>query len=471
MEQKSKLSALISLISLFFVWGFITVMNDILVNTFQGIFDLSATQRSLVQMAFFGAFFIVSLIYFLVSSISGKDPINRIGYNNGMIVSLLITGIGCLSFYPASLMESYWAFLMALFVLASGVTLLQICSNPYAAIIGKPETASSRLNLAQGFNSLGTTIGPIVGTILIYQVFSDGEQTIESVSQTYVLYGFVFIAMALMVKLVKMPSFINDQKIETGFSVLKNRHLVLGILAIFFYVGSEVSIGTWIVEFLKSENIAGLSESEASYFLSYFWGGLMIGRLMASQSLNTEISIVKKYSSMVLIAVAVFAFIYVATSVKMVDGEFSFKMLEFSKVYIYLVYILISIIAFIISAGKAARSLVVFSIINVMLILTAMFSEGSIAMWSILGSGLFFSIGWSNIFTLAIRDLGKYTSQASSLLVMAIVGGAALPWIQSHLIESHTIQFSFIIPLIGLLYIIFYGAYGYKTKQQTGIKN
>lgn len=465
MEPKTKLAAVVSLISLFFVWGFITVMNDILVNTFQGIFDLTATQRSLVQMAFFGAFFIISLIYFLISSISGKDPINRIGYNNGMIISLVIIAIGCISFYPAAQMNSYGAFLAALFILATGVTLLQICSNPYAAIIGSPETASSRLNLAQGFNSLGTTIGPIVGTILIYQVFSDGEQTIESVSMTYVLYGFVFLAMAVLVRLAKMPSFINNETIEKGFSVLKQRHLVLGILAIFFYVGSEVSIGTWIVEFLKSDKVAGLSESEASYFLSYFWGGLMIGRLMASQSLNQDLKPLKKYLSMSLIAIGVFAFIYIATSVKFVDGQFNFKMLAFSKVYIYLIYIAISIIAFVISAGKAARSLVVFSIINVCLILTAIFTGGTIAMWSILGAGLFFSIGWSNIFTLAIKDLGKYTSQGSSLLVMAIVGGAALPFVQSHIIEAYNIQISFIIPLIGLLYIIFYGAYGYKIKK------
>ena len=244
MTKNKNLPALISLTSLFFIWGFITVMNDILVNTFQDIFDLSVTQRSFVQMSFFGAFFIVSLIYFFVSSITGKDPINRIGYNNGMIISLIITGLGCLSFYPAAELNSYGAFLTALFILATGVTLLQICSNPYAAIIGKPETASSRLNLAQGFNSLGTTIGPIIGTILIYQIFSDGEQTIASVSRTYVLSGIVFLAMALMVKIVKMPSFINDQRIEPGFGVLKNRHLLLGIFAIFFYVGSEVSIGT-----------------------------------------------------------------------------------------------------------------------------------------------------------------------------------------------------------------------------------
>ena len=462
MDKKQNYLAFISLTSLFFIWGFITVMNDILVNTFQGIFDLSATQRSLVQMAFFGAFFIVSLIYFLISSITGKDPINKIGYNNGMIISLVITGIGCLGFYPAAELNSYWAFLTALFILASGVTLLQICSNPYAAIIGPPETASSRLNLAQGFNSLGTTIGPIVGTILIYQVFSDGKQSIESISKTYTLYGLVFIAMAIMVKLAKMPSFINNEKIESGFSVFKNRHLVLGVLAIFFYVGSEVSIGTWIVEFLKDENIAGLSEGEASYYLSYFWGGLMIGRLMASQSLNQNLTTIKKYLSMGIIALSVFTFIYLATSVKFQNGFFYFEMIEFSKIYIYLIYIALSIVAFAVSAGKAARSLVVFSIINALLILTAIFSSGTIAMWSILGAGLFFSIGWSNIFTLAIKDLGKYTSQGSSLLVMAIVGGAALPWIQSHIIESYNIQISFIIPLVGLAYIIFYGAYGYK---------
>jgi len=313
MNPKNNTGALVSLISLFFIWGFITVMNDILVNSFQSIFHLTATQRSLVQMAFFGAFFVVSLLYFLVSSLTGKDPINRIGYNNGMIISLIITGVGCLSFYPAAEMNSYGAFLAALFILATGVTLLQISANPYAAIIGPPETASSRLNMAQGFNSLGTTIGPIIGTILIYQVFSDGTQTVESVSLTYLIYGFVFFALALMVKLAKMPSFTNSEKMHSGFAIFKNRHLTLGIIAIFFYVGSEVSIGTWIVEFLKSERVMAMPEGEASYFLSYFWGGLMIGRLMASQSLNKDLKPSKRYINMLLIAILVFFFIYISS--------------------------------------------------------------------------------------------------------------------------------------------------------------
>jgi FHS family L-fucose permease-like MFS transporter len=464
--MRTNKAALISLISLFFVWGFITVMNDILVNAFQGIFELTATQRSLVQMAFFGAFFIVSLIYFLISSISGKDPINRIGYNNGMIISLIIMGIGALGFYPAAQMNSYPAFLSALFVVATGVTLLQICSNPYAAIIGAPETASSRLNMAQGFNSLGTTIGPIVGSILIYQVFSNGEQTPESIGHTYLAIAIFLFLMALFVKLAKMPSFVNEERIESGFSIFKQRHLVLGILAIFFYVGSEVSIGTWIVEFIKQTQHGAISETDASYYLSFFWGGLMIGRLMASQSLNTDISTQKRYFSMFVIATLVFFFIYLATAVKYIDNHFELHFLDFSKIYIYPIYILLSMLAFVISKGQAARSLVVFSIINAGLISIGIFTEGALAMWSVLGSGLFFSIGWSNIFTLAIRDLGKYTSQGSSLLVMAIVGGAALPWIQSHIIDAYHVKWSFFVPLVGLMYIIFYGFYGYKTKQQ-----
>lgn len=453
------------LTSLFFMWGFITVMNDILVNTFKTIFDLTPVQRSMVQMSFFGAFFIVSLIYFLISSISGKDPINKIGYNNGMMISLFVVGIGSLSFYPAAMLNSYGAFLAALFILATGVTLLQICSNPYAAILGTPESASGRLNLAQGFNSLGTTLGPLVGTILIYQVFSQGVQSAESVGKTYLLYGIVFILLGIFVKLAKMPSFTNNEKIEKGLGVLKNRHLLFGVIAIFFYVGSEVSVGTWLVEFLKSSDIGGLKEEEASYFLSYFWGGLMIGRLMASVSLNDQIKKTKKLIYMILISVSLFTFIYLVTAIKIEDGVFKFQLLEFSKVYVYLIYLVLNFMAFLIGAGKPARSLVVFASINVVLLFIAMFSSGHLAMWSIIATGLFFSIGWSNVFTLAIKGLGKYTSQGSSLLVMAIVGGAALPFIQSNVIQHFDIQTSFIIPVIGMLYLIFYGLNGHKIKK------
>jgi FHS family L-fucose permease-like MFS transporter len=452
--------AFILLTSLFFMWGFITVMNDVLVNTFKDIFDLTPTERSLVQQAFFGAFFVVSLLYFTISSVRGTDPINRIGYKNGMSISLLICGIGCLSFYPAAMMESYPALLGSLFVLAIGVACLQICANPYATILGSSETASSRLNLAQGFNSLGTTLGPLIGTILIYEIFSTGEETPESVGQTYMVYGAAFIVLALMVRASKMPSFVNEERIEPGLKVLKNRHLTLGIIAIFFYVGAEVAVGTWLVEFATSEKTMALPKAEASYLLPFFWGGLMIGRLMASISLNSNLSKKDQLTRMGLVSVSVFAVLYLVISIKI--GKF----VPFSEVYVYLICLAVNFLAFILGAGKPAKSLMVFSSINVVLFLMAMFAEEEVALWCLIGTGLFFSIGWSNVFSLAIRGLGKYTSQGSSLLVMAIVGGAFIPTAQSMLIESKGVQFSFIVPAIAMLYLIFYGWNGYKTKEE-----
>ncbi len=443
--------------SLFFMWGFITVTNDVLINTFKGIFDLTAPQRALVQSAFFGAFFIISLIYFLISSTSGRDPINRIGYKNGMAISLAVMGIGCLMFYPAALYHSYYYFLSALFILASGVTLLQICANPYATILGPPESASGRLNQAQGLNSLGTTIGPLIGTILIYQIFSDGEVDVFSVANTYLIYGITFVLMGILTAFQKMPDFKNTEVIKPGLGVLKNKNLALGIIAIFVYVGSEVAVGSWIVEFIRADNIMGLSETDASYFLSYFWGGLMIGRLMAAVSLNAAYSNQQKMIKMAVYALGAFLLIYVTTALKYENNHFVFHFLAFKKIALYLLLMTISYAAFFITFNKPAKALMVFSSINVLLIGTAILGQGELAFWALIGSGLFFSVGWSNIFSLAIKGLGKLTSQGSSLLVMAIVGGAVLPGIQSFIIESSGVQTSFIIPLLGMFYLIFYG--------------
>lgn len=461
-EAKSYTRPFITVTFLFFMWGFITVMNDILINTFKGIFDLSAPQRALVQFSFFGAFFIVSLVYFITSSFRGRDPINKIGYKNGMAISLLICGLGCMSFYPAAILHSYTAFLIALFILASGVTFLQICANPYAAILGNPDGASSRLNLAQGFNSLGTTIGPIVGIILIYQVFSSGSLTVDSVANTYLVYGAVFLIFSLLVSLSRMPAFKNEETVEPGLRVLKQRHLTLGVIAIAFYVGSEVAVGSWIVEFLKEEHIGGLGEAEASYFLSYFWGGLMMGRLIASTSLNADIPKYQKLIRMMVTAIGVFFLIYIMTAIKYEAGGFRFVPLEFSYIIFYLILIAVAFFAFTVTFNNPAKTLVVFSVINATLLLVAITTSGKLAFWSIIGTGLFFSIGWSNIFSLAIKGLGKFTSQGSSLLVMAIVGGAILPSVQSFVIESAGVQLSFIIPLLGMIYLIFYGLEGHK---------
>lgn len=464
-NKHSKSFGLLTL--LFFMWGFITVSNDILINAFKDIFDLTPPQRSLIQFAFFGAFFFVSLIYFIISSSSGKDPINIIGYKASMSYSLILCGIGCILFYPAAAYSSYTGFLIALFVLASGVTLLQICANPYATILGDSSGASSRLNLAQGLNSLGTTIGPIVGIILIYKIFSTGsdeEVNIFAIAKTYVIYGAVFIALAILTMMSKLPTFTNNEKISSGFGVLKNRHLVLGILAIFFYVGSEVAVGSWIVEFIKLPNIRGMKEADASYFLSFFWGGLMIGRLVASISLNTELSNSKKIIRMTIVSFLMVAFLYLVTGVKYEEGHFVLETISWSEIQLYVVFVLINLVASISVFNKPARALVLFSTINVILLLCAILFEGEFAFWCIIGSGLFFSIGWSNIFSLAIKNLGKYTSQGSAMLVMAIAGGAVLPGIQSLIMDKYDVQISFIIPFLGILYLVYYGLRGHKVK-------
>ena len=198
------------------MWGFITVMNDVLINSFKDLFNLDPTELSYIQLSFFGTFFFVSLIYFIISVTSGRDPINKIGYKNGMSISLVFCGLGCTIAYLASLNHSYAQFILSLFVLSLGVTCLQICANPYATILGSESTASGRLNLAQGFNSLGTTIGPIIGSMLIFSVFSDGDKSIESVGKTYLVYGLIFFVMAILVMFSKLPTFVNEEKIEKG---------------------------------------------------------------------------------------------------------------------------------------------------------------------------------------------------------------------------------------------------------------
>ena len=466
MRNKNYGPALTIVTTLFFMWGFITVMNDVLINTFEGIFNLSAFKTSMIQMCFFGAFFIISLIYFIISSTTGKDPINKIGYKNGISLSLLICGIGSMAFFPAAYANSYYIFLIALFILATGVTLLQICANPYAALLGKPETASSRLNLAQGLNSLGTTIGPLVGVLLIFRLFSNGEATVESVGKTYLIYGGIFILLSILIRFTKLPSFINEEKIEPGFSVLKNRHLLFGIIAIFFYVGAEVSIGSWLVKLLQVPKIGGLEKEAANYFLSYYWGGLMIGRLLGSISLSDKTKI-KKYIGMALTSILIFGFIYVITSLKKDSGNFYFEFLSLQNISLFLAFIAINYIGFIIGGSLASKSLALFSFIIIVLLLVVAFGQGEISFWSVISIGLFNSIMWSNIFTLAIKGLGKLTGQGSSLLVMAIVGGAIIPPLQSLVIDNHGVQISYLVPIFSYLYLAFYGLYGYKQKSKS----
>ncbi|HTJ78696.1 MAG TPA: sugar MFS transporter [Rariglobus sp.] len=432
---------------LFFMWGFMTVWNDVLIPRFKEAFNLSFFQAMLVQFAFFGAYFVGSLIYYIISVISG-DPINKIGYRNGVIIGLLIAAAGSALFYPAATLVSYPLFLGALFIVGLGFAMLQIAANPYVTILGPERTASSRLNLSQALNSLGTTIGPLVGGYLIFTLFNRaGVSGADAVKIPYLSLAGIFVLLAVMFKLITLPNFSNPDRPTKGAGALKHPHTVLGMLAIFMYVGGEVSVGSAIINFLSVKSIAGLEHEAASPFLAYYWGGLMIGRFMGAISLS-DLRGWLKHTLVVLVPLVAFGV------VSYVGGA--------NIAFHYGVPLILLLISFFLGESSPARMLTLFSAVIIGLLAVGMFSAGEIAMWAVLGVGMFCSIMWSNIFSLAIEGLGDLKSQASSLLVMAILGGAILPPVQGLIADKFGIQFSFVVPMIAFLYIAYYGIAGHR---------
>jgi MFS transporter, FHS family, L-fucose permease len=432
---------------LFFMWGFMTVLNDILNAHFKDVFTLTNFQAALVQSAFFGAFGIGSLIYFIVSMVSG-DPINRIGYKNGVIIGLLVCALGTGLFLPAAVMTSYPFFLVALFIEGLGVTVLQIAANPYVTILGPERTASSRLNLSQAFNSLGTTLAPIVGGHLIFGVFiKPGTHGVDSVKIPYVCFAIVFVVLAIVFKFVHVPSFTNKEHIARGIGALRHPHTVLGMIAIFMYVGGEVTVGNNIILLLGTPKLGSLARADASQFLAFYWGGLMIGRFMGAFALS-DMRKQMKHAFTVLVPAAAFV----------VVGLIS----NWHNAAHYGIFLTVLLIAFFLGEASPNRMLALFGAIVILLLATGMTTAGETAKWAVLCVGLFCSVMWSNIFSLAIEGLGELKSQASSLLVMAIIGGAALPALQGRVADHIGVQRSFIIPIIAFAYVGFYGLKGYK---------
>src|SRR5690606_37064597 len=299
-----------ALTSLFFMWGFITCMNDILIPHLKELFSLNYLESMLVQFCFFGAYFIGSLIYFITSYYKG-DPINKIGYKNGMLLGLLVSAIGCFLFYPAAAYSTYSLFLGALFILGLGFTLLQITANPYVSLLGSPKGASSRLNLSQAFNSLGTTIAPIIGGFLIFELFSDnGVLSPDATKVPYIIFAIIFLVVGLIIYQIKLPSFKSEETEHRDLGALRFPQLKLGILAIFVYVGAEVAIGSFMINFLGLANIMDIPEAISKNYLALYWGGAMIGRFLGSVSLHPTLSSIKKVSLMLGISVLVFLLIF-----------------------------------------------------------------------------------------------------------------------------------------------------------------
>ena len=442
--------------SLFFMWGFISCMNDLLIPKFKEDFDLTQLQANLVQFAFFGAYFIISLVYFLISASKG-DPINKIGYKNGLILGLCVAGIGCALFYPAAEAHSYPLFLGALFILGGGITVIQIAANPYVSILGPESSAPSRLNLSQGLNSLGYVITALIGGLFLFSKATEGaaEPGVEAVKAPYVGLAVILFALALAIKFIKLPTFKAEGVIEPGIKVFRHKHFVWGMAAIFFYVGCEVTIGSILINYLGAEDVLGLTEEQATKYLAFYWGGAMIGRLMGAISLST-IAESRKMGLMVAAAAISFIIIYV-------NASFSEKLtgsgehLAFADISPYLIMIGLSFIFFILGRSMPGRMVGLFAAVAAVLTVFAMFASGEFALWGIIGIGLFNSIMWSNIFTLSIRGLGKETAQGSSLLVMMIVGGALLPLVQGGLADAFSIRVSLIVVLLGYLYLAYLG--------------
>ncbi len=473
MKKNEFTGPLIVVTGLFFMWGFITSMNDILIPYLKKVFELNYFEAMLVQFAFFGAYFIGSVVYFIISAGRG-DPIMKIGYKNGIIAGLLLSAFGLLLFYPAASMKVYGIFLSALFILGLGFTLLQIAANPYVARLGRPETASSRLNLSQAFNSFGTTIAPVIGGYFVFHYFikwgkpflnaagnpitlNSGEAvSAYGVQLPYLIFALVFVLMAVIIKVSHLPAINVEHELPKGMGALKYPHLVFGMIAIFMYVGAEVSIGSILINFMN--DTFSIGEMQAKSYLAFYWGGAMIGRFLGAISMGEIKKTVKKYLLMLTVSIAVF---FVIFGVVWIESDFTF---QFVSILPFTGFMLLNLLAFRLGNSMPAKTLSVFALVNVVLLTIALTNAGHLVLWALLSIGLFNSIMWSNIFTLAIDKLGKYTSQGSSLLVMMILGGAIIPLVQGSVADAMGVHYSFVVPLIPYLYIAFYGWKGYKIK-------
>jgi FHS family L-fucose permease-like MFS transporter len=407
-------SALAMVITLFFLWGFITCLNDILIPHLKSLFTLNYAEVMLVQTFFFSAYFVFALP-------SGK-VIDWIGYKWTMVAGLLVMAAGALCFIPAASVPSFPLFLVSLAIVAAGMTLLQVAANPYVAALGPPKTASSRLNLASAFNSFGTTIAPYIGSLFILGTVPLTIPQLHALSPSafhayqiaqanvvklpYSVIAVILIAFAVAMALYKLPTIRmhSGSDVAEGEhlpSVWKQRHLLLAVVAIFVYVGAEVSIGSFLVNYLSQPSIGNMTEKAAALYVAFYWGGLMVGRFFGT-------GITRKLNAGPVLGVA-------------------------------------AIIAF-------------------CLVITSMFTFGHVAMWSIILVGLFNSIMWPNIFALGLAGLGRLTNLGSSLLVSAVLGAALLPLLQGFVADRIGIHHAFIVAAVCYVYICYFGFSGSKIR-------
>jgi FHS family L-fucose permease-like MFS transporter len=527
-QNKSNNSALYTLITVFFFWGFIAASNSVFIPFCKAKFGLDQFQSQLIDFAFYGAYYIGALLLFIFSSIAKRDILNAWGFKKGIIYGLLVSTFGAVLMILAVTEGNYLFILGALFIVALGFSLQQTSAQPFAASLGDPHTASSRLNLAGGINSFGTTIGPIVVSIALFGVisgvsideFAQKEGSLDSMRILYVFVGGLFLlAAALFFFSKKLPHGKSDatfepaskamktlvgitvtligifayifsryedqtfisrfienkekdylglgltvstllivvfgllfanytaQKKPEGWGAMKYPQLVLGMLALFTYVGVEVTIGSNLGELLNTADFGLIAGPQLAPYMSMYWGSLMIGRWAGAISVFNPSNRLKK---LLLIVVPYVAFAVVLT-VNAISGH------DVTPLYAYAFVIVFQIFGFFLGKDQPSRTLMIFGLLGMTAMLIGLGTTGTIAIFAFMSGGLFLSIMWPSIFSLAIAGLGKYTSQGSAFLVMMILGGGIIPPLQGKLADIIGIHASYFIPVLCFAFIAFYG--------------
>ena len=466
MNQQTKWSQFGTLISVFFFWGFVAASNDILIPVFKENLHLSQVQSQMVSFAFYVAYTVGSIIYFLISKARGGDVLNKIGYRNGISLGLIISAFGTLLFYPAAEQASFALFISGLFIVGLGFSLQQTAANPLAIIMGDPKSGAQRLSMAGGINNFGTTIGPLLVSIAIFGSVALGNThaDISSIKAPYLILGAAFLLVAVIFRFSSVPNKIDLDAIaneEAGKEKEKVLHrsgptkypqLVFGMLAIFIYVGVEVSTASNLPEFMrqhiKGEDGSAFPTDKIAPFVSLYWASLMIGRWTNAVGAFTSSKSLKQILRFLMPYIAFGVFLLVNT----ISGH------DITPFYVYALVILSIIIGDILGKGNPARQLLIFSIMGATALVIGIFSEGMMSVYAFISVGLFCATLWPCIFTLAIAGLGKHTNEGASLLIMMIMGGGIVSLLQGWLAADNLlgIQWSYIVGVACFAYLAFY---------------
>lgn len=507
-QQKSYASALYTLVTVFFFWGFVAASNGIFIPFCKTHFNLTQFESQLIDFTFYGGYFIGSLVLFYASQITKVDILNKLGYKNGIIIGLIISALGALSMVPSVSSGSFGFILASFFIVAIGFSLQQTAANPFAVGLGTPETGADRLNLAGGVNNFGTLLGPIIVSLILFGTAAGAAPKnvdISSVNTLYYILAGLFIAVAIFFAVSHLPKVTSDEKIETsnktnmplmvifiafciilasgpltkytgiekpyfvysallivvvtllsvsasakknatGWGAMQYPQLIFGMLGIFTYVGVEVTIQSNMGALLKTPAFGAYDDSMIAPFISLYWGSLMIGRWTGAISAFNLQKSTKKILTVIVPFVA-FGVILIANHLTGVNV---------SNLYIYGVCILVLIVGFFFSQEKPAKTLATFAILGVLAMLVGLSTTGEVATFAFISGGLCCSIMWPSIFSLAITGLGKYTSQGSAFLIMMILGGSIIPPVQGILADTAGIHTSYVVPVICFSYLLYY---------------